>query len=94
MTAPVIGMQFSRPDDEPVPVIGADFSKVVILNDSADASNTEFPIGMAKRGSSTDPDFLEALGTGNLADDVRGINDQLNGLNRGADITSYRIDPG
>jgi phage tail sheath protein FI len=94
MTAPVIGMQFSRPDDEPVPVIGADFSKVVIFNDSADASNTEVPIGTAVRGSSTDPDFLAALGTGNLADDVRGINDQLNGLNRGADVTIYRIDPG
>jgi phage tail sheath protein FI len=92
MTAPVFGMQFSRPDDEPVPVTGADFSKVVIYDESDDASNSEFPYGDPIRGSTSDKDFREALGTGALADHVRGIHDQLSSLNLGADVTIVRVE--
>jgi len=92
MTAPVIGMQFSRPNDEPVPVTGADFSKVLIIDTSDDADADDFPYKVAKRGSSTNVAFIEALGTGNLAAAVRGINDQLDGLNIGCDITVVRIE--
>jgi phage tail sheath protein FI len=92
MTAPVIGMQFSRPDDEPVPVTGADFSKVIIYDTSADASSGEFAYGTAVRGSTGDKDFREALGTGRLAAAVTGIHDQLNGLNLSADVTVVRAE--
>lgn len=92
MTAPVIGMQFSRPDDEPVPVTGADFSKIIVYDTSADASAVEFPYGDSIRGSTSDKDFREALGTGRLAAAVTGITDQLNGLNIGADVTVVRIE--
>lgn len=94
MTAPTFGMQFSRPDTEPVPVLGADFSKVLVIETSADASNSEFPVGQPKRISSGNPDAIAALGSGLLADQVKGINAQLAGLNAGADVTVFRVAEG
>lgn len=92
MTAPVFGMQFFRPDDEPVPITGADFSKVLLIDTSDDASSAEFPYGDFVRGSTSDKDFVEALGTGELAAHVRAIQDQLDGLNAGADVTVVRVE--
>lgn len=94
MTAPIFGMQFSRTSDEPISVLGPDFSKVLVIEASSDASGTEYPLDTPIRISSADPDAREALGTGPLADMVRGIQDQLNGLNAGADVTVVRIAEG
>lgn len=94
MTAPQFGMQFSRPADEPVPVLGADFSKFLVIETSADASALEIPEDTAVRASSSDPDFIAALGSGLLADAVKGINDQLTGINYGADVTVFRVAEG
>lgn len=94
MTAPVFGMQFFRPTTETVPALGADFSKIIVIDTSADASNTEVPLGTAVRSSSSNPDFVAALGTGLLADAVKGINDQLINLNAGADVTVFRVAEG
>lgn len=94
MTAPQFGMQFSRPADEPVPTLGADFSKILLIEASADANATTFPIGTPVRFSSTDTAFTSKLGTGPLADAVAGINAQLTGVNRGADITVVRVTEG
>lgn len=94
MSAPQFGMQFSRPADEPVPVLGADFSKILAIETSADASATEYPVDTPVRISSSDPDAVAALGTGLLADMVKGVNDQLTGLNSGADVTIVRVTEG
>lgn len=94
MTAPVFGMQFFRPTTEPVPAIGADFAKILVIETSADASAVEIPVDTAVRASSGDTEFRAALGTGLLADQVRGIHDQLNGLNAGADVTVFRVAEG
>ena len=94
VSAPIFGYQFSRPATEPVPILGADFSKMLLVETSADADATAFPIGVAKRGSSSDAAFVSKLGTGPLADAVRGINAQLSGFNRGADVTVYRVAEG
>lgn len=94
MTAPIFGMQFSRTSNEPVSVLGPDFSKIIAIEASSDASNTEFPLETAVRFSSSDKAARTALGTGPLADMVRGVHDQLNGLNAGADITVVRIAEG
>ncbi|MDX6806305.1 phage tail protein [Terrihabitans rhizophilus] len=94
MSAPIFGMQFSRPADEPVPVLGADFSKMLLVESSTGASDAEFPIGTPVRFSSSDKDAVAGLGTGNLADAVRGINAQLTGENRGADVTVVRVAEG
>lgn len=94
MSAPTFGMTFLRPSDEPVPVIGADFSKALLIESSAGASNVEFPVDTPVRFSSSDADALAALGTGYLADAVKGINTQLSGLNAGADITVVRVAEG
>lgn len=91
MTAPHFGMTFTRPQDEPVPVLGADFSKVLLIETSADANATTFPIDTPVRFSSSDATKTADLGTGALADAVRAINDQLSGLNAGADVTVVRV---
>lgn len=94
MTAPHFGMTFTRPQDEPVPVLGADFSKVLLIETSADANATTFPLDTPVRFSSSDATKTADLGTGALADAVRAINDQLSGLNAGADVTVVRIAEG
>ncbi|MGY6709696.1 MAG: phage tail protein [Rhizobiaceae bacterium] len=92
MSTPTFGMTFTRPEDEPVPVIGADFSKALLIETSPDASAEAYPIGEPVRISTSDPDAVEALGSGYLADAVRGINSQLTGLNSGADVVICRVE--
>lgn len=94
MSSPTFGMQFSRPADEPVPVIGADFSKVLVIETSEDASAAEYPLDTPIRISSSDSEAVAALGTGLLADEVAGIHSQLDGLNAGADVTIFRVAEG
>jgi len=94
VTAPVFGMTFSRPGDEPVPVLGADFSKALLIETSADADATAYPLGQPVRISSGDAGMVAKLGTGQLRDAVDGINSQLSGLNAGADVTIYRVAEG
>ncbi|WP_274626582.1 phage tail protein [Arvimicrobium flavum] len=91
MTAPTFGMTFTRPQDEPVPVLGADFSKSLLIETSADADAAAFPIGEPVRFSSSDTTKTSKLGTGPLADAVRAVNSQLSGLNAGADVTVLRV---
>ncbi|NDV88808.1 phage tail protein [Aurantimonas aggregata] len=94
MSAPIFGMQFSRPMDEPVPVLGADFSRALLIETSEDADEVIFPLGQAVRFSTSDPVYIAALGTGPLADAVAGIGAQLTGVNRGADVTVVRVAEG
>lgn len=94
MTAPVFGMQFTRPQDEPVPVIGADFSKSLLIETATGADASVFPQDEPVRFSSSDPTYTSKLGTGPLADAVRAINSQLSGLNAGADVTVIRVEEG
>jgi len=94
MTAPIFGMSFTRPDNEVVPALGADFSHVLIIETSEDASAVEFPEGEPVRFSTSDATKVNALGTGLLADAVKGLHDQLNDLNAGADVTVVRVAEG
>lgn len=94
MSAPQFGMTFSRPADEPVPVLGADFSKALLVETSADASAETYPVDTPVRFSTSDSDAVAALGTGLLADAVKGINAQLDGINSGADVTVVRVAEG
>lgn len=94
MTAPQIGMQFTRATTEAVPALGADFSKTLLIETSADASNSEFPVGVAKRFSTGEAEGLAALGSGLLADAAKGVHAQLDGLNAGADVTVFRVAEG
>lgn len=94
MTTPTFGMSFTRPDDEVVPALGADFSQTLIIETSEDASLAEYPAETPVRISTSDADAVAALGTGLLADAVKGINDQLTDLNSGADVTIVRVAEG
>ncbi len=44
MTEPVFGYSQSRPDNEPVPVLGADFSKALLIETSEDADAAKYPL--------------------------------------------------
>ena len=94
MTAPVFGMQFTRPNDEPVPVLGADFSKAWLIETSPDADAAVLPVGVPVRFSSSDAAFTGKLGTGYLADAVAAINAQLGPINAGADLIVTRVEEG
>lgn len=94
MAAPIFGMQYSRPADEPVPVLGADFSKALIIETSEDADAAKYPLDTPVRISTSDLAATALLGTGALADAVAGINAQLTGVNRGADVVIYRVAEG
>jgi phage tail sheath protein FI len=87
-------MQFSRPANEPVPVLGADFSKILLIETSADADAAVFPLNTPVRFSSSDSEKVAKLGKGALADAVAGVAAQLTGVNRGADITVVRVEEG
>jgi uncharacterized protein len=62
MTTPTFGVAINRPEVEPLPVIGADFSRIGIGTTSDDANATVLPVGVAKRFSSNDPVFLGGIG--------------------------------
>jgi uncharacterized protein len=91
MTAPAFGMTFTRPAEDIVPVIGADFSKTAIISTSADADATEYPLNTWRRINSADITKTSLLGTGHLADAVRAINDQLGTFQRSADLFILRV---
>lgn len=93
MTTPTFGSVIERPETEVLPLIGADFSKVGIVTSSDDADNSVFPLGVAVRFNSRDQNFVAAakIGTGLLADAVRGINDQLGVIGGSADIIAVRV---
>ena len=94
MTRPTFGMQFRRDFAEPVPVIGADFSRVLVIETSGDADADIYPLNEPVRISTGNREKMAALGTGLLADAVKAIHDQLDGLNAGADVTVVRVAEG
>ena len=94
MTEPVFGYSQSRPNNEPVPVLGADFSQAIIFETAVDADETLYEIGAPARISTSDPEAIAKAGTGGILDAIKGINAQLTGLNRGADLTVYRVAEG
>jgi uncharacterized protein len=94
MSAPQFGIINTRPDDEVLPVIGADFSKIGMVEVSADADNTFFPLNTPVRFASNDTAYLSKLGTGPLADAVTAINAQLGPLGSAADVTVVRVAEG
>lgn len=91
MSAPTFGMTFTRPDDEPVPVLGADFSKALIIETSEDADDAAFPVDTPVRISTNDTTTTAKLGTGLLADAVTMLNAQIA---YGADVVIYRVAEG
>lgn len=94
MTAPVFGIIPTRPDDEPLPILGADFSKCIFISTSADANPFVFPLKKPIRFSTNDKAFTAHLGTGYLADAVRAVNDQLGPLSVAADCIVIRVAEG
>ncbi|MDP2358634.1 MAG: phage tail protein [Beijerinckiaceae bacterium] len=94
MSAPQFGIINLRPENEPIPVMGADFSKIGIITTSEDADDEVFPALTLVNFSSSEPTYLAALGTGYLADAVKGVNAQLGPLGVAADITVVRVAEG
>lgn len=91
MTAPVFGMTFSRPENEALPALGADFSKALIIETSEDADAGIYPLDTPVRISTSDAAKIAALGSGLLADAAKAVAAQLGALNGGADLTVIRV---
>lgn len=94
MSTPYFGASFSRDNDEPIPVLGADFSQTIIFDADDTVDATLFTADEPVRVSSSDPEVQAKWGTGAIRDHLRGINAQLENLNAGADVTVYRVTPG
>lgn len=94
MSAVVFGQTFNRGGDEPIPVEAPDFSTVLAIETSEDASSSEYAYDTAVSISSSDKDAVEALGTGLLADQVRGIQAQLDSMNASARVIVVRVEEG
>ncbi len=77
MTSPTLGIQNQRLDNDTIAVSRPDFSKLIALDVSDDADASVFPIGEPVRFSGGDTAKLAKLGTGPLADAVRGAQAQL-----------------
>lgn len=101
-TAPVFGTIDQRFSDEPLALGPVDFSKIAFVSTSTGADDTLFPAGVAGnpasfkavRFSSSDTAFTSKLGTGYLADAVRGVNAQIAPGSQAADITVIRCAEG
>jgi phage tail sheath protein FI len=94
MSKPHFGMTFSQATPSAIAVLGGDFSKVLVIETSADADATKYPLDTFVRISTSDDDAVAKLGTGLLADMIKGINSQLTDLNGGADVVVCRVDEG
>ncbi|WP_319498090.1 phage tail protein [uncultured Cohaesibacter sp.] len=94
MSAPTFGMQFKRTAEDTTTVLDPDFSKILVVETSEDASASEFPLDTPIVIDSGDSAALEALGTGLAFDYVDAINAQLTGLNSSADVTVVRVAEG
>lgn len=92
MTTPSFGYSTTRPEDEILPVSLASWSGVAIVDTSADADATLFPLDKAVRFTSTDAAYLAGAGTGAIAVHLAGLNDQLDGY--GADVVCVRVAEG
>ena len=91
MSAPTFGVQFKHTTSLSSSILGADFSKVIAIETSEDAIELEFPLNTAVRFSTSDSVKLSKLGTGLLYDYVKGVHDQLDGLNAGVDMIVVRV---
>ncbi|PYF05045.1 hypothetical protein BJ122_102271 [Rhodopseudomonas faecalis] len=89
MTEPTFGISFLRDDNEPRPAVTADMSVVGLFGPMADAQDG-IPINRAITFNSDDTSVLNALGSNDVADAVRGINDQLADFQRAARVVLVR----
>lgn len=91
VTFGTIDQRFS---DEPLPTGPVDFSKIAFVSTSTGADAAKFPPGEPVRFTSSDVSFTSKLGTGYLADAVRGVNAQIAPGGQAADITVIRVEEG
>jgi hypothetical protein len=94
MSAPVFGTIDQRFNDEPLPTPPVDFAAVALVSTATGADATAFPEYEAVRFNSSNAAKAAKLGTGDLADAVRGINDQLGRAQRAADLIVVRVPEG
>jgi len=92
--APRFGTIDQRFADEPLPTGPVDFSKIAFVSTSTGADAAKFPPGEPVRFTSSDVSFTSKLGTGYLADAVRGVNAQIAPGGQAADITVIRVEEG
>jgi phage tail sheath protein FI len=95
MGDPIFGIGIRQIDEEPRPAIPADLSTVGLIGPMADADPVVFPLNTPVMLNSTDVSKTIKLGSeNNVADAVRGINDQLADMQMAARIIIVRTAAG
>ena len=94
MSTPTFGMTITESKEDTTTVLDPDFSKILIVETSADASAESYPVDTPVAIDSGDAAAVADLGTGLLADYVSAINAQLTSLNASADVTIVRVTEG
>lgn len=94
MTAPVYGIQFNRESFDPRPAQASDLSVVGIVLPSDDADATFLPLNEPVVFDSGDSLVLSKLGTGELAQAINAIDDQLADLQTSARVVAVRVATG
>lgn len=89
MTSPTLGVINQTLANDRIASSRPDFSKMLAIDVSADADAMVFPIGEPVRFSTGDTVKLGKLGTGALADAVKGAAAQL--TTQGVDVTVVRV---
>lgn len=89
MTSPTLGIINTTLSSDTIASSRPDFSKLLAIDVSDDADAATFPIGEPIRFSTGDTAKLAKLGTGALADAVKGAAAQL--TTQGVDVTVVRV---
>lgn len=91
MTAPTYGIIIVDSFTGPLPVQAGDFSVIGLLLPADDANPAIFPLNTPIAFNSTDPAFLSGVGTGDFANAVQSINNQLSSWQSAATIVAVLV---
>ncbi len=94
MTTPTYGLVFNRESYDPRPAQASDLSVVGIVLPSEDADATVFPLNEPVAFDSGDPAVISKLGTGELAQAILSIDDQLADFQTSARVVAVRVTKG
>ena len=95
MTNPTFGIQITRDDNEPRPVVASDMSVVGLVGTAPEADADVFPLNESVLIYSSDADSLAALGdSGTIVDAINLLNAQLADNQVSAKVVIVRIDAG
>ncbi len=94
MTEPTYGIVIQESYTGPLPVQAGDFSVIGLLLPADDADPTQFPLNTPVAFNSSDPTYLAKAGTGDFANALNSINNQLSAWQAAAMIVAVLVTRG